>query len=153
MLIFCLFSFALALPLQGADISSFPDDIFVPSEKAQFKKAENVEQRIKVYDAASRRIQRGLEAAITKEDFQTVPDMLRLWVSLLTKSLADIESNLKAKKKPRALINYEIQVRKSIARTESLKIRAPVDQQDLFDSCLAEAEKVRKKYVEILFLR
>jgi hypothetical protein len=153
MLIFCLFSFALALALQVADIPSFPDDTFVPSEKAQLEKAENVEQRIKVYDAASRRIQRDLEAAVTKEDFQTVPDTLRLWVSLLSKSLEDIELNLKSKKKPRVLINYEIQVRKSIARTESLKIRAPVDQQDTFDSCLAEAEKVRKKYVEILFLR
>jgi hypothetical protein len=153
MLIFCLFSFALALPLQAADSSSFPDDFFTPSEKAQLEKADNVEQRIKVYDDASRRLQQSLEAAITKEDFQTVPDTLRLWVSLLAKSLEDIESNLKAKKKSRALINYEIQVRKSIARTESLKIRAPVDQQDIFDACLAEAEKVRKRFVEILFLR
>ena len=153
MLIFCLFILTLALPPQGADIPSFPDGIFLPSEKTQLEKAENVEQRIKVYDTASKRIQSGLEKAVTKEDFQTVPDALRLWVTLLSKSLEDIESNLKAKKKPRALINYEIQVRKSIARTESLKIRAPVDQQDIFDSCLAEAEKVRKKYVEILFLR
>jgi hypothetical protein len=126
-------------------------DIFLPSEKAQIKQADTVERRIKVYEAASKRIQQSLEAAIAKDNFHAVPDNLQLWTSLLAKSLEDIEANLKAKKKPRALIRYEIQVRKSISRTESLKIRAPVDQQDIFDSCIAQAERVRKRFVEILF--
>jgi hypothetical protein len=126
-------------------------DIFLPSEKAQIEQADTVERRIKVYEAASKRIHQSLEAAIVKDDFHDVPDNLQLWTSLLAKSLEDIEANLKAKKKSRALIRYEIQIRKSISRTESLKIRAPVDQQDIFNSCIAQAERVRKRFVEILF--
>jgi hypothetical protein len=145
-----LLTFAVVL-LQTGDPSSGPADIFVPSEKTRIEKSQNVDGRIKVYETASNRIQQELEAAVTKEDFQKVPDSLRTWSSLLSKSLEDIESNVKAKKKSRALINYEIQVRKSITRTESLKIRAPVEQQDLFDSCLEQAENVRRRFVEILF--
>jgi hypothetical protein len=147
----CLFGLTFALFLQISRTLPASENIFLPNEKSQLEKAQNVDQRIKVYDAASKRLQQELEAAVDKEEFIKVPDKLRLWVSALTKSLEDIDANLKAKKKPRALINYEIQLRKSITRTESLKIRAPVDQQDVFDSSLAEAEKVRKQFVEILF--
>jgi hypothetical protein len=147
----CLLAFCSALLLQTAGTSSKHGDIFLPSEKAQIEQADNVERRIKVYEAASKRMQQSLEAAIVKDDFHAVPDDLQRWTSLLAKSLEDIEANLKAKKKSRALIRYEIQVRKSISRTESLKIRAPADQQDIFDSCLAHAEKVRRRFVEILF--
>jgi len=150
MLISYLFTFALALCLQAADTSAVQGDIFIPSEKAKIEKANTVEKRIKVYETASKRIQQELEAAATDE-FQKVPDNLKIWTALLAKSLEDIETNLKTKKKSRALINYEIQLRKSITRTESLKIRAPVDQQDVFDSCLDQAEKIRKRFVEILF--
>jgi hypothetical protein len=149
--IVCLLACFSALLLQAAGTPSIQSDIFLPSEKVQIENAENVERRIKVYEAASRRIQQDLETAATKENFQVIPDTLQIWISLLSRSLEDIETNLKTKKKSRALINYEIQVRKSIARTESLKIRAPIDQQDLFDSCIARAESVRKKFVEILF--
>lgn len=149
--IICLLAFVSALLLQGTGSPSIEDDIFLPRERVQLEKAENVERRIKVYEAASKRIQKTLEAAVTKEKFQVVPNTLRLWMTLLSTSLEDIEANLRTKKKSRALINYEIQVRKSIARTESLKIHAPVDQQDIFDSCISEAETVRKQFIEILF--
>ena len=95
---------------------------------------------------ASRRLQESIEAAAAKDDFQTVSENLKLWTALLSKSLKDIEPNLKAKKKSRALISYEIQVRKSIADTGNIKIKAPVDQQDLFDSCISQAEAVRGKF-------
>jgi hypothetical protein len=147
----CLLACYSALLLQTAGTSSMHGDIFLPSEKAQIEQADTVERRIKVYEAASKRIHQSLEAAIVKDDFHDVPDNLQLWTSLLAKSLEDIEANLKAKKKSRALIRYEIQIRKSISRTESLKIRAPVDQQDIFNSCIAQAERVRKRFVEILF--
>jgi hypothetical protein len=126
-------------------------NLFSPAEQAQLEKASNVEGRIKVYTAASKRIQHSLETAVGKDNFETVPDDLKLWTALLSKSLEDIEANLQTKKKSRALINYEIQVRKSISQTESFKIRAPIEQQDLFESCLSDAAKVRKKFVDILF--
>jgi hypothetical protein len=142
--------FAILL-IQTAGASFTQDDIFLPGEKAKLEAEGNVEKRIRVYEDASKRIQKALETAILKDDFSAVPDDLRRWMALLSKSLEDIEANLKAKKKSRALIKYEIQVRKSIANTESLKIRAPVDQQDMFDDCIARAEAVRKNFVDILF--
>lgn len=146
------FALLFAFFFQAGDIPPVAGDVFNSAEKAQLEDAKNnIERRIKVYEATSRRIQQTLEASVAKEDFQTVPENLRLWTALLSKSLEDIEASLKSKKKSGALIKYEIQLRKSIANTESLKIKAPVDQQDLFDSCISQAEAVRKKFVAILF--
>ena len=141
----------MAFFFQAGDIPPVVGDVFNSAEKAQLENATNIERRIKVYEATSRRIQQTLEASVAKEDFQTVPENLTLWIALLSKSLEDIEANLKSNKKSGALIKYEIQLRKSITNTESLKIKAPVDQQDLFDSCISQAETVRKKFVAILF--
>jgi len=152
MSIFLPFALLLNLLFQAGGAPSPPGDIFTPVERAQFEKAASIENRIKIYEKVSVRLQQELEAAVTKEEFQTVPGILNAWNWLLTKSLEDIETNLKAKKKPRALINYEIQLRKSIDRTQNLKIRATADLQDAFDSCMQQAEKVRRRFVEILFL-
>lgn len=146
------FALLLAFFFQAGDVPPVAGEVFNSAEKAQLENATNIEQRIKVYTAASRRIQQTLEASVDKEDFRTVPENLTLWIALLSKSLEDIEANLKSKKKSGALIKYEIQLRKSITNTTSLKIRAPVDQQDLFDSCISQAETVRRKFVAILFL-
>jgi hypothetical protein len=146
------FALLLAFFFQAGDVPPVAGEVFNSAEKAQLENAKNIEQRIKVYTAASRRIQQTLEASVDKEDFRTVPENLTLWIALLSKSLEDVEANLKSKKKSGALIKYEIQLRKSIANTESLKIKAPVDQQDLFDSCISQAETVRRKFVAILFL-
>lgn len=142
----------MAFFFQAGDVPPVAGEVFNSAEKAQLENAKNIEQRIKVYTAASRRIQQTLEASVDKEDFRTVPENLTLWIALLSKSLEDVEANLKSKKKSGALIKYEIQLRKSITNTTSLKIRAPVDQQDLFDSCISQAETVRRKFVAILFL-
>ncbi len=137
--------------IQAGDAPSAGDDVFSPAEMTQLKASNSIDRHIKIYESASKRIQQTLLAAVEKEDFGTVPNYLKQWTTLLSKSLEDIEANLKSKKKSRNLISYEIQVRKAIADTQSLKIRAPIDQQDAFDSCLAKAEAVRKRLVEILF--
>ena len=142
----------LVLFLQAGITPQSTGELFDPKEKAKIEKEKTVEGRIKVYEAASKRMQKTLETAIDQENFQSVPENLKLWTSLLLKSLEDIETNLKTKKKSRALIKFEIQIRKAIANTESYKIRAPVEQQEAFDSCIAQAEKVRRRFVEILFL-
>jgi hypothetical protein len=151
MSIFLPFALLLNLLFQAGGAPSPPGDIFTPAERAQFEKAAKIENRIKIYEKVSVRLQQELEAAVTKEEFQTVPGILNAWNLLLTRSLEDIETNLKAKKKPRALINFEIQLRKSIDRTQNLKIRTTADLQDAFDSCMQQAEKVRRRFVEILF--
>jgi hypothetical protein len=146
-----LLGFLLSLLLQAGLIPPFPEGILSPAEKTQIERESNIQRRIKIYETASARIQQALQSAISKKEFQTVPENLTLWTSLLTESLKDIEDNLKSKKKSRALIKYEIQVRKSIAAIQAGKIKAPADQQDAFDLCLARAGEVRSKFVEILF--
>jgi hypothetical protein len=151
MSIFLPLALLLSLLLQSGGAQPSPEDCFSPVERAQFEKAVSIDNRIKIYEKVSIRLQQELATAVTKEDFQSVPRTLNNWNSLLSKSLEDIEANLKSKKKSRALINYEIQIRKSIDRVQNLKIRATMDLQDPFDSCLEQAEKVRRRFVEILF--
>jgi len=141
----------LCFLMQAGRVHSFPEGILTPAEKNTIESESNVERRMKTYQTASERIQRTLQSAISNEDFQTVSDNLLLWTSLLAESLKDIESNLKSKKKPRALINYEIHIRKAIGALQDGKIRIPADQQDAFDACIARAAEIREKFVEILF--
>jgi uncharacterized protein YcgL (UPF0745 family) len=148
-----LISLVFILGLQGGSAPPVADDFLSPAEQSQMAKANGVERRIKIYAAASKRLQQVLHEAIGKDEFQSVPDTLNRWTSLLVKSLEDMEANLKSKKRSRALINYEIQVRKAITDTQGYRVRAPVDQQDVFDSCLDRAEAIRKRFVEILFPR
>ena len=140
--------FVLGLLLQAPSV---PDGVLSASEKTQFEKEANVEHRIKIYGAAARRIQKELEESVAKEEFPLVPDTLKKWVALLEASSKDIESNLRAKNKSRPLISYEIQVRKAISSTQAYRIRAPMEQQDVFGASLEAAETARKKLVEILF--
>jgi len=148
-----LTSLLLILMLLGQAVPLFvgADDVFSPKEKAKLLRETSIDGRTKVYREASIRIQKGLHQSISKKEIAGVPDTLKIWNTLLAKSLEDIESNLKAKKKPRSLINYEIQVRKAIVDIQNYKITAPVDQQNAYDACLADAERVRKRFVEILF--
>ena len=137
--------------LQAAGTPPPSGEIFNAKEKARFEKADKVDGRIKVYTDASKRIQQTLEDAINKDDFQAFPDNLKLWTSLLSKSLEDIETNLKSKKKSKNLIRFEIQVRKAISNSLNYKIKSPVELHDAFDACLEKAEKIRQQFVEILF--
>lgn len=137
--------------LQVASLPLLQGDALTPAEKAQLSRAQKVEDRIKVYHSASRRMQQSVHAAVRSGDFSSVPDALKLWVSLLSGSLQDIEANLEAKKKSKPLIRYEIQVRKAITDFKGYKAKAPVEQQDEFDGQLAAAENVRKRFVEIIF--
>ncbi len=142
---------ALLLLLQTVGPSSFPEGTFNAKEKVRLEQENKIEGRIKVYTAVAKRMSQEMEAAVRKDNQEVMPGKLRLWASLLSRSLEDIQANLKSKKKSRALIRYEIQVRKSIAEIQRFKTRIPVEQQDLLDSSLSEAEKVRKSFVQILF--
>ena len=146
-------SFVLILSLLGQTSSTpvYRNDIFNSEELLKLQKEDSIEKRIKVYQEASERVQKTLEQSVAKEEFDTVPDRLGTWTLLLAESLTDIETNLKAKKKPRDLIKYEIHVRKAIGDMEGYKLKAPVDQQEAFRSCIDQAERIHKKFVELLF--
>jgi hypothetical protein len=133
-----------AAPADGADV-------FTSEEEAKLEKTAKADSRIKIYRKVSERIQEKLEKSVAKGEFDTVPELLKQWTSLLTTALDDIETNLKAKKKTRNLVNFEISVRKAIDNTHRYKIKAPAEQQDAFDACIDQAEKVHRKIVDILF--
>jgi hypothetical protein len=130
---------------------SYGTDIFSADEILKLKKEDSVERRAKIYQSASVRIQKNLQQSADKEEFKIVPDLLKTWNLLLSKSIEDIETNLKAKHKPRSLIDYEIHVRKAIGDVKGYKIKAPADYEDAFNSCIAQAESAHKKLVDMLF--
>ena len=143
--------FGLLLFLQTSPNSSFGEGIFTPGETAHLANARSLDGRIKVYADASQRICKKLWETARQEKSDSIPDILKTWTSLLSGSLDDIAANSKSKKKSKRLINYEIQVRKAINGLMDLKLKAPFEQQDAYDACIAQAETIRKKFVDILF--
>jgi 3-deoxy-D-arabino-heptulosonate 7-phosphate (DAHP) synthase class II len=89
---------ALNMFLQAGTVPSFEGDILNSEEKSQLEKANTVDRRIKVYTDASKRIQKRIREAVAKGQFQSVSGDLKLWTTLLVKSLEDIETNLEPKK-------------------------------------------------------
>jgi hypothetical protein len=146
-----LLAFALITLLQEAAPQPSADDLLDAREKAKLASAANAADRIKVYQAAARRYQTTLEADISREDFSQTPDNLKRWTAMLSAALEDIEANLKVKKRSKPLIRFEIELRKNIAAFHSFKTKVPADQQDLFATSLDQAEKIRKKFIDMIF--
>jgi hypothetical protein len=136
---------------QAADIPPLLEDILDPGERIRLEHASNIDRRIKVYDSVSKRIQKDIREAVSGDEYETVPENLRQWIVLLSVSLKDIEQNLKGRKKPRSLKNYEIHMRKAISDAENFRISAPLNQQDAIKSYLNSAEDVRKRIMDLLF--
>jgi len=147
------FSLVLSILLQNGYAPDFPAGIFTEKEARKIeKKSNDIEGRIKVYREASERMLKTLRQAVSRKESQAVPGILSIWKTLLTESLKDIENNLERKeKKSKPLIKYEIQIRKALKEVQDFKIRAPVDQQDVFNNTIDLAADVRSKMVEILF--
>lgn len=144
---------ALGISLQANWVSSFEGDIFTAKEVEKLEKEKDINDRIKIYTDASERIQEKLNKAVSRGQFQSVPEDLALWTDLLTNSYEDIKASIDPDKKSRNLIKFEIQVRRSLDDLQDNKIKAPLDQHDAFDACLTEAETIRKRFVEIIFPR
>jgi hypothetical protein len=153
MSVFWLFSLASVILLQNEYAFDFPKGTFTEKEAVKLEKeADDIEERIKVYRKASERMMKSLLKAVSKKEFQMIPDSLSSWTTLLAESLNDIEANLeRKKKKSKPLIKYEIQVRKAIKDIRDFKTRAPVQQQDIINRSLDRSESVRARMVEILF--
>ena len=131
--------------------TSLAQEFFTATEKSALEKERKVDNRIKVYEAVSTRLYRSMQGRVREHDFAALEGDLETWVKLLSASLEDIEENVSRKKKPRALIRFEIHLRRTILDAKSLKFKLPHERQDQFDFWLERAEEARKKIVAILF--
>jgi hypothetical protein len=127
-------------------------DGLTDSERSKLSAQKNIDGRIKVYQSASARHQTALSSALKKQDYGSVPETLQSWSNLLTFSLQDIDQSIvDRKKKSKALIRYEIQLRKEISGVQALKTAAPVEIFDQLDSWAKQADAIRQKFVGIIF--
>lgn len=145
--------FSLAIVLAQAAMAQDFASGFTPEERSRLQREEKVDNRIKVYEKASKRLQNLVSEAVASQQFNDVPATLSTWMEIITASLKDIEANLKGKKKSKQLIKYEIQIRKAITAVEDYKLRAPLDQQECFDAWIEKADAVHTRFVDILFKR
>jgi hypothetical protein len=143
--------FFLSLFVQAGGASPPAVESFSIEEKARLAASIAINGRISIYNKASQRIQTDLQEAIHQDHFEIVPDILTAWSSLLQTSIADIETDGKSNKKSKELRKFEIRIRKDIKDLADMKLKAPYNQQDIFESCIAKAETIRKKIIDILF--
>ena len=121
------------------------------AEKNQLEREPNVEDRIRVYEAASSRIYGSIRNLILRQQFEDVGAEMSSWLDLLSEAQQDIEQNISRKKKSKNLIRFEIHLRKAIGDLKERKLQVPADQQEDFESWLTRLDHVRKKFVDILF--
>jgi tRNA/tmRNA/rRNA uracil-C5-methylase (TrmA/RlmC/RlmD family) len=138
--------------VQADRITPPQGDSMLPLERSKLQKEEKINNRIKIYKTVSTRYLKTFSSATSTNDFESVPPTLQVWMSLLTESLQDIDANVERKKKSKALIDYEIHLRKSINEIKDYKVKAPLEQQDFLDNWVAQAEKIQAKFLDILFL-
>jgi hypothetical protein len=151
MLMACKLLVLLFLTLAPAYQDPVVQDGLNDSERSKIAGQKNIEGRIKVYQSASARHQATLSSTLKKQDYASVPQTLESWNNLLTYSLQDIDKFVDHKKKSKALIRYEIQLRKAISEVQSLKTAAPVEIFDQLDSWAKRADAIRQKFVGIIF--
>jgi hypothetical protein len=147
----------LSLLLIQAPVSQTQDTVHVecllPAEKRQLETEPKLDNRIKIYLAGSERCAAATRKALASPTPPSVGDSLNNWMQLLELSLDDIQKNSDRKKKSKALIRYEIQVRKSIAELSDLRMKGSYEEMQQIDAWTGGAEAIRKKFVDILFQR
>jgi|RhiMetdeSRZDD1v2_1073273.scaffolds.fasta_scaffold1562173_1 hypothetical protein len=129
-----------------------PDGL-TPTERSKLEKEVKIDSRIQVYEAASTRFYKSVRSNLQKEEFEIVHEDLTSWMKVLSASLEDIEVNIDRRKMSRALIRYEIQLRKAFVDLQNLKHKAPAEEQDKIDTWLGRAEGIRAGFLNILFKR
>jgi hypothetical protein len=121
------------------------------AERTRLQSQEKIENRIKVYELASERYRKEVMEYAGRQEFDALTQILASWTQLLEESHKDIDANIGRKKKSRALIRYEIQLRKSIGDMQQTKLKARADDLEEFESWVDRAEEIRKTFVNILF--
>jgi hypothetical protein len=145
-----LLAFA-ALHLQDRSIQAV--DCLLPAEKERLRAAPKLDDRIKIYNAGLGRCRKSADAAIARQDSAALTKALADWMVLLEHSLQDIEATADRRKKSKALIRYEIQLRKALADLDESKLKLTYEQMEELEAWLDKAEKIRKRFVDILFQR
>jgi len=140
--------------IQAGAPSAIPGpDGLLESERIRLERETKLDRRIKVFEAASVRYERTLTGSIQGQNLQGVPSQLKSWTNLLESSLKDVERSTARKDKSKALIHFEIHLRKAISNLREIRLKATVDEFDAFESWLAKAEEVHEKFVDMLFQR
>ncbi len=144
---------ALIPGLQVAVPPSQAGECINAAEKKRLSEQEKIDGRIKVYRAISERYHQAVLGAVANKSFADIPALVACWKEQLNISLKDIEDNINRKKKSGALIDYEIQLRKSIVDITDARLKANLEQQNDFEAWLAQANNIHQKFVDILFQR
>jgi hypothetical protein len=149
----------LTLTLNAGFQSSIPPaqatgtDCLLAAEKKRMSEQDKIDGRIKVYRDISERYHKAILAAVAKRNFDNIETALDCWKDQLGTSMKDIDANINRKKKSAALISYEIQLRHSIVDIEDARLKATLEKQALFESWITVAQKIRDRFIDILFQR
>ncbi|NWG12960.1 MAG: hypothetical protein HXY20_05430 [Acidobacteria bacterium] len=124
---------------------------FSAAEKSRLQREQKVDNRIRIYMAASDERQRAVQKAMAERNSEAVSVILRSWIDVLDYSLEDIQTNAGRKSRSKALRNYEIHLRKAVLSINDLKTKGTYEQLEEFEAWLKHAEEVRSRVVAILF--
>lgn len=150
----CFTSFLLigmAVQLSEQFAIDLPPDVLTAAERQKLGGSRKIDDRVKVYEAASMRHLQTARALAKSQDFSRLSEHLRFWGDLISVSRDDVDKNINRKKKSRALIRYEIHLRKAIGEMSKLMLTFPADEDQNWESWMEKAEAARKRFVEILF--
>jgi hypothetical protein len=137
------------MPPQGAPTGECVN----AAETKRLAGQSGIDGRIKAYRDISERYHKAVVSAVAGKRFAEIPPLIACWTERIEVSRKDIEDNVNRKKKSGALIDYEIQLRRSVVDLNSARIKAPHDMQEQFESWIAQAIQTRQKFVDILFQR
>ena len=122
-----------------------------PAERVKFENSSKVDDRIKIYESASKRLLGSAKALAEAQELTKIKDLLLSWSNLISASKEDIEKNINRKKKSRARILYEIHLRKAVGEVNNLRLAYPAVDDQYWQFWLDKAESARKSFVGILF--
>ena len=141
------------MQVEGQQSASWSTDSsgLTPSERLKLEAANKTDDRIKIYETGSKRLLGDVKTMAETQEITKLRDLLLSWANLISASKEDIEKNVNRKKKSRALILYEIHLRKAIGEINNLRLAFPAVDNQYWQSWIDKAESVRKTFVEILF--
>lgn len=137
------------LPLEQSSAPSA--SCLMDQEKERLARETNLDRRIRIYEAASHRCSESLMGYITRGEHQHCAGMLQAWRTLLDQALEDIMARPGRKDRSRALLRFEIELRRAIDAVRDARFNLPPEQLEKADAQLERADEVRKQLVKILF--
>ena len=139
---------------QSAGLIPLPaDGCLTPAEKSRLERETGIDGRIDIYRGASTRCLAAFMGVVAKRDLDLIERHLASWLAFLDASHKDIDANIGRKRRSRALVRYEIHLRKAIVDVKDAKLKVPAAGETAFDGWIQRAEEIRKSMVLILFPR